>query len=79
MIILLFSGSIPWFIVAELFDQKSRSAAVSLAVLTNWFANFCVALGYPEMNVSDPVNPVVNRTLDKPKSCINRTLDKVPI
>lgn len=43
-------GSIPWFIVAELFDQQSRSAAVSLAVLTNWFANFCVALGYPEMN-----------------------------
>ncbi|XP_064610529.1 solute carrier family 2, facilitated glucose transporter member 1-like [Liolophura sinensis] len=48
-------GSIPWFIVAELFAQGPRPAAVSLSVLVNWFANFTVGLGFPE--VKDAIGP----------------------
>ncbi|KAL5013340.1 hypothetical protein ScPMuIL_007610 [Solemya velum] len=43
------SGSIPWFFVAELFSQGPRTAAVSLSVLVNWFANFTVGLSYPNL------------------------------
>ncbi|KAG9509197.1 Solute carrier family 2, facilitated glucose transporter member 1, partial [Fragariocoptes setiger] len=37
-------GSIPWFLVAELFGANSRSLATSIAVAVNWFANFSVSL-----------------------------------
>ncbi|XP_041377379.1 solute carrier family 2, facilitated glucose transporter member 3-like [Gigantopelta aegis] len=40
-------GAIPWFYVAELFAQGPRSAAVSIAVLVNWSANFVVSLVFP--------------------------------
>ena len=49
---LYFSGSIPWFFVAELFAQGPRSAAVSVATAVNWSANFCVGLVFPILNVS---------------------------
>ncbi|XP_017785424.1 PREDICTED: solute carrier family 2, facilitated glucose transporter member 1-like isoform X2 [Nicrophorus vespilloides] len=39
-------GSIPWFLVSELFNQSARPAATSLAVATNWAANFLVGLGF---------------------------------
>jgi SP family facilitated glucose transporter-like MFS transporter 1 len=42
-------GSIPWLIVAELFSQSHRSAAVSLAVLVNWTANVSVGQGFPPL------------------------------
>ncbi|XP_022252248.1 glucose transporter type 1-like isoform X2 [Limulus polyphemus] len=42
-------GSIPWMITAELFSQGPRPAAMSLAVLVNWFANFVVGLVFPLM------------------------------
>ncbi|XP_046555295.1 solute carrier family 2, facilitated glucose transporter member 1-like [Haliotis rubra] len=42
-------GSIPWLIVAELFSQGSRSSAISVSVLVNWVANFCVGYGFPHM------------------------------
>ncbi|XP_013394366.1 solute carrier family 2, facilitated glucose transporter member 1 isoform X1 [Lingula anatina] len=42
-------GSIPWMIVAELFSQGPRAAAVSFGVLTNWTANFAVGLAFPPM------------------------------
>lgn len=42
-------GSIPWMIVAELFSQGPRSAAVSLAVLVNWSANVAVGQGFPPL------------------------------
>ncbi|KAJ3653795.1 hypothetical protein Zmor_013028 [Zophobas morio] len=39
-------GSIPWFLVAELFNQSARPTAASLAVCTNWTANFLVGLAF---------------------------------
>ena len=42
-------GSIPWLIVAELFSQTHRSAAVSLAVLVNWTANVTVGQAFPPL------------------------------
>ncbi|OWF39797.1 glucose transporter type 1-like [Mizuhopecten yessoensis] len=42
-------GSIPWLIVAELFSQGPRPAAMSLSVLVNWVANFGVGYAFPSM------------------------------
>ncbi|CAL1262679.1 unnamed protein product [Larinioides sclopetarius] len=39
-------GSIPWFLVAELFGQGARPIATSIAVSVNWMANFIVSLGF---------------------------------
>lgn len=39
-------GSIPWFLVTELFNQSARPAATSIAVAVNWTANFLVGLGF---------------------------------
>jgi SP family facilitated glucose transporter-like MFS transporter 1 len=44
-------GSIPWMITAELFSQGPRPAAMSIAVLINWMANFLVGIGFPTMKV----------------------------
>ena len=43
--------SIHWMITAELFSQGPRPAAMSVAVLINWCANFIVAIGFPTMQV----------------------------
>ncbi|KAK6177616.1 hypothetical protein SNE40_015678 [Patella caerulea] len=45
-------GSIPWFIVAELFTQGPRTAAVSVAVLVNWLSNFVVGFVFPILQTS---------------------------
>lgn len=37
-------GSIPWFLVAELFPSSARPLASSIAVSVNWLANFIVSL-----------------------------------
>ncbi|XP_063162516.1 solute carrier family 2, facilitated glucose transporter member 2 [Candoia aspera] len=42
-------GPIPWFIVAELFSQGPRPAAVSIASFSNWFTNFCIGMFFPYM------------------------------
>ncbi|XP_030605496.1 solute carrier family 2, facilitated glucose transporter member 3-like [Archocentrus centrarchus] len=42
-------GPIPWFIVAELFSQGPRPAAMAVAGCLNWTANFLVSLGFPEL------------------------------
>lgn len=48
-------GSIPWFFVTELFNQSARGMATSLAVVTNWSANFLVGLLFPPLqNVMGP-------------------------
>nr|CAD7598767.1 unnamed protein product [Timema genevievae] len=39
-------GSIPWFLVSELFNQSARPAATSLAVAVNWTANFIVGIAF---------------------------------
>lgn len=42
-------GSIPWMITAELFSQGPRPAAISIATLVNWTANFIVGIVFPPM------------------------------
>ena len=44
-------GSIPWMITAELFSQGPRPAAMSIAVLVNWLANFLVGLFFLPLRV----------------------------
>lgn len=45
-------GSIPWFLVSELFNQSARPTATSLAVCINWTANFLVGLAFLPLAVS---------------------------
>uniref|UniRef100_A0A3Q3KTW3 Solute carrier family 2 member 3b n=1 Tax=Mastacembelus armatus TaxID=205130 RepID=A0A3Q3KTW3_9TELE len=42
-------GPIPWFIVAELFSQGPRPAAMTVSGFSNWTANFLVGLGFPKL------------------------------
>ncbi len=44
-------GPIPWFIVAELFSQGPRPAAMAVSGCSNWTANFLVGLGFPKLEV----------------------------
>ncbi|CAN7986370.1 unnamed protein product [Ixodes hexagonus] len=39
-------GSIPWFLVGELFGQGARPLATSIAVGVNWSANFVVGVAF---------------------------------
>ncbi|KAK2723215.1 hypothetical protein QYM36_001779 [Artemia franciscana] len=39
-------GSIPWFLVTELFNQSARPLATSISVRVNWTANFFVGIGF---------------------------------
>lgn len=39
-------GSIPWFLVTELFNSSARPMATAIAVTVNWVANFIVGLGF---------------------------------
>lgn len=53
--VVLFSvgpGSIPWLITAELFSQGPRPAAVAVATVVNWGANFVVSIVFPMLQVS---------------------------
>lgn len=43
-------GPIPWLIVAEMFDGKYVSTAMSVSSQLNWTCNFFVALLFPKMN-----------------------------
>uniref|UniRef100_A0A9J8BYL1 Solute carrier family 2 member 2 n=1 Tax=Cyprinus carpio carpio TaxID=630221 RepID=A0A9J8BYL1_CYPCA len=40
-------GPIPWFIVAEIFSQGPRPAAIALAGCCNWTCNFIIAMFFP--------------------------------
>ena len=42
-------GSIPWFLVSELFNQSARPAATSVAIAINWGANFLVGIMFPPL------------------------------
>lgn len=49
MFVVLFAtgpGSIPWFLVSELFNQAARPSATSIAIAVNWTANFIVSIGF---------------------------------
>lgn len=50
-IIVFFIGSVPWLIVAELFSQGPRPAAMSVSVFVNWVSNFAVGYAFPYMQV----------------------------
>lgn len=43
-------GPIPWLIVAEMFDGKYVSVAMSMCSQLNWICNFIVSLVFPYMN-----------------------------
>uniref|UniRef100_A0A3P8V0A6 Solute carrier family 2 member 1a n=2 Tax=Cynoglossus semilaevis TaxID=244447 RepID=A0A3P8V0A6_CYNSE len=40
-------GPIPWFIIAELFSQGPRPAAIAVAGFSNWSSNFLVGMCFP--------------------------------
>lgn len=44
-------GPIPWFIVAELFSQGPRPAAIAVAGFSNWSANFLVGMCFQYIEV----------------------------
>src|SRR5687768_11798548 len=44
-------GSIPWFLVSELFSQGARPMATSIAVAVNWTANFAVGWSFLPLQV----------------------------
>ncbi|MEQ2175242.1 hypothetical protein GOODEAATRI_016131 [Goodea atripinnis] len=48
-------GPIPWFIVAELFSQGPRPAAMAVSGCSNWTANFLVGLGFPKLETFDEI------------------------
>ncbi|GJQ85128.1 Glut1 [Trypoxylus dichotomus] len=58
-------GSIPWMITAELFSQGPRPAAMSIAVLVNWLANFLVGIAFPSMRLNQ------GRTADAYYICVS--------
>lgn len=47
-------GPIPWFIVAELFSQGPRPAAMAVAGFSNWTCNFIVGMGFQYVAVGSP-------------------------
>ncbi|XP_061424045.1 solute carrier family 2, facilitated glucose transporter member 1-like isoform X1 [Lethenteron reissneri] len=50
-------GPIPWFIVAELFSQGPRPAAIAIAGCVNWTANFLVSMCF--QYIEDLTGPYV--------------------
>uniref|UniRef100_A0A671ER10 Solute carrier family 2, facilitated glucose transporter member 4 n=1 Tax=Rhinolophus ferrumequinum TaxID=59479 RepID=A0A671ER10_RHIFE len=50
-------GPIPWFIVAELFSQGPRPAAMAVAGFSNWTCNFLIGMGF--QYVADAMGPYV--------------------
>ncbi|VDM33067.1 unnamed protein product [Hydatigera taeniaeformis] len=45
-------GSIPWFVVAEMFVQETRDPAIVITVIVNWLAQIVISLGYPPLLAS---------------------------
>ncbi|XP_039193839.1 solute carrier family 2, facilitated glucose transporter member 4 isoform X1 [Crotalus tigris] len=50
-------GPIPWFIVAELFSQGPRPAAMAVAGFANWTSNFIVGMSFP--SIQEAIGPYV--------------------
>ncbi|CAM5129597.1 unnamed protein product [Natator depressus] len=51
------AGAIPWFIVAELFSQGPRPAAIAVAGCCNWTCNFIIGMAFQSM--ADVCGPYV--------------------
>ena len=43
-------GPVTWVMISELFPNRIRGIATSIAVLTLWMANFALALTFPSLN-----------------------------
>lgn len=55
-------GPIPWFIVAELFSQGPRPAAIAVAGFCNWACNFIVGMCFQYIAVRNlPKAPPMRR------------------
>lgn len=62
-------GPIPWFIVAELFSQGPRPAAVAVAGFSNWTSNFIVGMCFQYVEVRTPTpRPTVSCLCALPQS-----------
>lgn len=59
-------GPIPWFIVAELFSQGPRPAAIALAGCCNWTCNFVIGMTFPYIQVDGEENNSLRRLLSSP-------------
>lgn len=57
-------GPIPWFIVAELFSQGPRPAAIALAGCCNWTSNFIIGMTFPYIQVGRKDTPKPKHTPD---------------
>lgn len=59
-------GPIPWFIVAELFSQGPRPAAIALAGCCNWTCNFVIAMTFPYIQVDGKEKNFLRHLLSSP-------------
>jgi SP family arabinose:H+ symporter-like MFS transporter len=50
-------GPIPWIVNSEIFPTKLRGRAMSIAILTLWFADFIVTQTFPMLRESASVGP----------------------
>lgn len=53
-------GPIPWFIVAELFSQGPRPAAIAVAGFCNWACNFIVGMCFQYIAVRNLSTAQIN-------------------
>lgn len=52
-------GPIPWILCAEIFPNKIRGRAMSVATFTIWFSCYVVAYTFPMLNESPAVGPAM--------------------
>lgn len=64
-------GPIPWFIVAELFSQGPRPAAIAVAGFCNWTANFLVGMCFQYVEVRPDRRQPSEPTVMKDRQCPN--------
>lgn len=65
-------GPIPWFIVAELFSQGPRPAAIAVAGFSNWTSNFIVGMCFQYVEVRTlhcPCSPLLSCMQDPVLLC----------
>lgn len=66
-------GPIPWFIVAELFSQGPRPAAIAVAGFSNWTSNFIVGMCFQYVEVrTSSLSPFFNCMLSEVLTLVTR-------